>query len=140
MYTVLMPVKSDRSLEAADYVAALPDSESTVEVVLLSVFEEFEAADEAGVVRSSDLYEETDLPAHVVEVAESLEERGIDVTVRREHGDPTDEIVRIAREVDADTIAMAGRDRSATGKILFGSVIQGVILESDRPVTVLRRK
>ncbi|SDL06404.1 universal stress protein [Natronorubrum texcoconense] len=140
MYTVLLPVKSDRSLEAADYVTALPDSESTVEVVLLSVFEEFEAADEAGVVRSSDLYDETDLPAHVVEVAQVLEERGIAVTVRREHGDPTAEIVRIAREVDADTIAMAGRDRSATGKVLFGSVIQGVILESDRPVTVLRRE
>ncbi|MXV62971.1 universal stress protein [Natronorubrum sp. JWXQ-INN-674] len=140
MYTVLVPVKTERSLAAAEYAAALPESESTVEVVLVSVFEEFEAADEASVVRSDDLYEETDLPADVLEVARTLEEHGIDVTVRREHGDPVEEIHRVAAEIDADTIAMAGRDRSATGKVLFGSVIQGVILESERPVTVLRRE
>jgi len=140
MYTVLMPVKSDRSLEAVEYVTGLPESESTVEVVVCSVFEEFKAADEAGVVRSSDLYEETDLPNSVVEVAQALEDAGIDVTVRREHGDPVDEIVRIAREIDADTIAIAGRNRSPTGKALFGSVAQSVILDSDRPVTVLRQE
>lgn len=139
MHTVLMPIKTERSQAAAEYVASLPESESAVEVVILSVFEEFEATDEAGIVRSQDLYDESDLPAEVVETAEELEERGIDVTVRREHGDPTDEIVRIADEIDADTIVMAGRNRSATGKLLLGSVIQGVILESERPVTVLRR-
>ncbi|ELY55035.1 universal stress protein [Natronolimnohabitans innermongolicus] len=140
MYTILMPVKSERSLEAADYVAALPNSTETVEVVVLSVFEEFEAADEAGVVRSADLYDEVDLPSEVTDVARALEDRGIDVTVRREHGDPVAEILRVAEEVDADTIAMAGQDRSPTGKVLFGSVIQSVLLESDRPVTVLRRE
>lgn len=138
MYTVLMPVKTDRSFEAAEYVAELPDSESTVEVVVLNVFEEFEATDEGAIIRSEDLYEETDLPAGVVEVARTLEDRGIDVTVRREHGDPTDEIVRVADEIDANTIVIAGPERSAAGKVLFGSVVQGVILEADRPVTVLR--
>lgn len=139
MYTVLVPVKTEASLGAIDYVEALPSGDEGVEVVLLNVFEEFKAADEAGVVRSADLYDETDLPEPVVEAARELEDCGIDVSVRREHGDPAEEIVRVAREIDADTIAMAGRKRSAAGKMLFGSVTQSVLLEADRPVTVLRR-
>ena len=139
MYTVLVPVKTEESRGAVDYVEGLPEGDEGIEVVLLNVFEEFEATDESGVVRSADLYDETDLPDPVVAAARELEERGIDVTVRREHGDPADEIVRVAREIDADTIAIAGRKRSAAGKLLFGSVIQQVLLEADRPVTVLRQ-
>lgn len=138
MYTVLMPVKTERSLETVAYLGSHPGHESALEVVVLNVFEEFETTDEAGVVRSSDLYEEVDLPASVVEVSRALEDRGVDVTVRREHGDPSEEILRVAEDVDADTILMAGPDRSPTGKAVFGSTVQDVLLGSGRPVTVVR--
>ncbi|THE66576.1 universal stress protein [Salinadaptatus halalkaliphilus] len=137
MYTVVMPVKSDRSLDTAAYVAGLPDSETDVEVIVLNVFEEFEVTDETGVVRSKDLYEDATVPNSVTEVAEYLEDHDVDVTVRREHGDPVEEILRVSNEADADTIAIAGRRRSPTGKAIFGSVAQRVLLESDRPVTVM---
>lgn len=137
MYTVVIPIAGGRGLDAAAYAAALPDSEDAVEAVVLNVFEEFEVADEAGVVRSADLYDESEIPPEVQEAAAFLGERGVDVTVRREHGDPLEEILRVAEAVDADTIAVTARRRSPTGKAVFGSTTQQLILESDRPVTVL---
>lgn len=140
MYTVLMPVKTKDGLEAANYVRELPDSSETVEVVVINVFERFEAADEAGEIPLEELFEDSNAPDGVVEAARILTEADIDVTVRRERGDPIDEILRVADEIDADTIAMAGPKRSATGKLVFGSIIQGVLLNAERPVTVLRRE
>lgn len=140
MYTVLIPVKTEHGLEAAQYVIELPDSPETVEVVVLNVFERFEAADEAGEIPLEDLSRDGNAPDGVVEAARALEDADIDVTVRREQGDPIDEILRVADEIDADTIAMAGPKRSPTGKLVFGSIIQGVLLNANRPVTVLRRE
>ena len=137
MYTIVLPVEGDRGLDAAAYAAGLPDSDTDVEVVVLSVFREFSATDEGGIVRSDDLFEEVDLPSIVEEVVAALEDEGVDVTVRREHGDPVEEILRVADEVDANTIAMVGRERSPTGKAIFGSTTQRVVLEADRPVTVM---
>ena len=43
-------------------------------------------------------------------------------------------IIRYADENDAQYIVVAPRKRSPTGKALFGSVAQGVILNADCPV------
>ena len=137
MYTIVIPVGTNRGLEAAEYVTALPDSDTDVEVVVVNVFEEFEVTGEGGVVRSEDLYDEGDLPKSVEEVVDVLEDHDVDVTVRREHGDPVEEIMGVADEVDANAIAMVGRQRSPTGKALFGSVTQRLILDADCPVTVV---
>ncbi|WP_049928840.1 universal stress protein [Halopiger goleimassiliensis] len=136
MYTLLVPAKSDRSLEVVDYVTGLPAADTAVEVIVCNVFEEFEVADDT-VVRSDDVYDDTELPDSVRDVADALDAADVDVTVRREHGDPIEEILTIADEADVDEIVMVSRQRSPTGKAVFGSTTQQVLLETERPVTVL---
>lgn len=55
-------------------------------------------------------------------------------TVAVRVGDPALEITAYAEEQDVRYVVIGGRQRSPTGKALFGSVAQKVILESPIPV------
>jgi nucleotide-binding universal stress UspA family protein len=138
MYRVLLPVdeQTERAMLAAEAAASFPTETEDVEITVLNVFEAFDVADEGGQVRSEDIWDETDFPDSVYEVVDYLESAGIRVTKRREHGDPADQIVSVAEEIDADSIVMSGRKRSPTGKALFGSVVQSVLVSADCPVMV----
>jgi nucleotide-binding universal stress UspA family protein len=69
-------------------------------------------------------------------VTDFLEERGLTVDVTESSGDPADQLLEVAQDEDANLIVVAGRKRSPTGKALFGSVTQSVILNAERPVMV----
>ncbi|WP_135304905.1 universal stress protein [Haloarcula amylovorans] len=49
-------------------------------------------------------------------------------------GDPAEEILKYSEEISADYIVVSGRKRSPTGKALFGSVVQSILLDANRPV------
>jgi nucleotide-binding universal stress UspA family protein len=53
--------------------------------------------------------------------------------------DPAEDIVSYASEVDADELVFTVRERSPTGKAIFGSVAQRILLNSDRPMRVIPR-
>jgi len=72
----------------------------------------------------------------VREASDRLEELGVEVNLLEASGTPSDEILRYAEEYDVDQICIGGRKRSPTGKALFGSVTQDVILGTHRPVLV----
>ncbi|MFC7187929.1 universal stress protein [Halorubrum yunnanense] len=139
MYRVLLPVGGDSEhvLAAVDSVASLPNADEEVEVVILNVYEGFEVSGEAGRVDSEDVWDEENYPEVVDTVEDRLTAAGVETTRRREHGEPADTIVDVAAEIDADNITMSGRHRSPTGKMLFGSTTQSVLLGADRPVTVI---
>jgi Universal stress protein UspA and related nucleotide-binding proteins len=63
-----------------------------------------------------------------------LESVSISVIKRCEHGDPTEQILTVADEIDTDGTVMSGRKRSPTGKVLFGSVVQSVMPAAECPV------
>jgi nucleotide-binding universal stress UspA family protein len=65
-----------------------------------------------------------------------LEEAGIEVIPEGYGGNPAKAILNVADEWDADQIVLAGRKRTPTGKVLFGSTTQSVILDTNRPVLV----
>ena len=114
------------------------------EVVLTHVFsdEEFEE------VRSRlrvDETSESSTPDAVAErhtttraISKALAEAGVSHTVRGAVGDHADEVVEAATEVGADRIVVGGRSRSPTGKAVFGSVAQEIMLSAPCPVTFVR--
>ena len=139
MYRVLLPVGGDvdHALAAADSVASLPNAAADVEAVILNVYEGFEVSGEGGRVDSEEVWNEENYPESVDDVADRLTEAGVATSRRREHGDPAETIIEVAEELDVDNITMSGRRRSPTGKMLFGSTTQSVLLAADRPVTVI---
>ncbi|QKY16581.1 universal stress protein [Halorubrum sp. CBA1229] len=114
------------------------------EVVLTHVFtdEEFDGIrSKLGVDDSS----EGSTPDAVAErhtttraLAKALDEAGVDYSIRGAVGDHADEVVGVASAVEADRVVVGGRRRSPTGKAVFGSVAQEVILSSPCPVTFVR--
>jgi nucleotide-binding universal stress UspA family protein len=124
MYHVLLPVDDNekRAMAQADAVANLPAASSEVKATILHIFTDNPSGASVSQVGS------------VRRASEHLEEAGVEVELYEESGHPAEEIVERADELEVDCICVAGRKRSPTGKALFGSVSQSVILDTDRPV------
>jgi nucleotide-binding universal stress UspA family protein len=71
-------------------------------------------------------------------IGDLLSGADIDFETRGAVGDHGETIVNLAEDVDADRVVVGGRRRSPTGKAVFGSVAQKVMLSSPCPVTFVR--
>ncbi len=71
-------------------------------------------------------------------VAQSLDATDVDYEIRGEVGDRGEAIVELAKSIGADRVIVGGRRRSPTGKAVFGSTAQEVMLSSPCPVTFVR--
>nr|WP_240550491.1 universal stress protein [Halomicrobium salinisoli] len=111
----------------------LPVRTEAVSVTLLYVFEELET--ELGGTVS--LREYSDVPDVMAEARERLERADVPVEALVAEGSAEEVIVSVADDRAVDHVAVAGRERSPTGKALFGSVTQSVVLNADVPVTVV---
>jgi nucleotide-binding universal stress UspA family protein len=58
-------------------------------------------------------------------------------TLKGRVGEPVQEILSEAKRRDAQYLVIGGRKRSPTGKALFGSKTQSILLEADRPVVTV---
>lgn len=78
------------------------------------------------------------------EQTENLEARlnasGVPYTLKREvkPGEAGDAVLEAARELNADRIVIGLRRRSPTGKFLFGSTAQHILLEAPCPVVAVK--
>lgn len=124
MKTILLCIDTDveRAKEQVRSVTELPLETEQVRIVLYHVF------------RADDGNADAENLKSVSEATERLEAAGFTVEVAQSSGDAVRNILDQAAALDADVISLAGRKRSPTGKALFGSVTQDVILKSDRTV------
>lgn len=89
------------------------------------------------------LYEQTDVREYRDEL-EQAEQRLKDegVSYRRKEftdgGNPSDDLLRVANEEDADMIVLGIRRRSPVGKLILGSTAQEVLLKSDCAVLAVK--
>lgn len=128
------PEQAERLLESIDDLHYVPGETN---LTILNVFEEFEVHGEWSDIESGQFYEADELPETVTSVAGQLSDKGFTVDIHHQHGDPAEAILDLAAEVDADAIVMVARQRSPIGKVLLGSVTQGVLLDADRPIIVI---
>lgn len=128
MYEVLLGIDNAddrRAVAQADAVLDLPAAAEEVTAHLCHVFQD--NPEGASVHQLSS----------VRRVREKLEEAGVNCVHYEASGNPADELLAAARDIDVDAISVSGRKRSPTGKAVFGSVTQDVILGTDRPVHVV---
>jgi nucleotide-binding universal stress UspA family protein len=80
-----------------------------------------------------------DAAAYLKKVAAPLVAKGVRVSTEVRYGRAVEEIVAVARDVNADLVAMTTHGRGALGRLLFGSVAEAVLREADIPVFMLRQ-
>ena len=134
MYRILVPVDADtdRAQRQAEFVADLPIPKGEVEVFVTHALPPEDISD-ADDVTSLEGVETVQLSR------DYLEERDYTVEAVAGRRPPDDAILDMTRDHDADQIVMGSRKRSPTGKVIFGSVSQQVLLESPVPVTIVGR-
>jgi nucleotide-binding universal stress UspA family protein len=135
MYTILAPLDNneDRAANQQQFLRELPSDPDDVTIVLTHILEGAER-------EAPESMRRPDRVQTVRDVRDALEGDGYTVEVAEASMPPAQGILELADEVDANLIAMGGRKRSPTGKALFGSVTQSVILDSDVPVVVTGSK
>ncbi len=113
-------------------------------VVLGHVFTEEEYArtiDSLGFDRTVEEVSPNDVAgrhATIRELEDRLDEAGVEYVVGGAVGDHGESIVGLAEEANADLVIVGGRRRSPTGKAVFGSTAQKVMLSAPCPVTFVR--
>lgn len=133
----------------ADRVEALAETlidiavPTDADVVLAHVFteEEYESTlDNLSVEAGGDVSADEVSRRHATirRLSEALDEAEVDYTVRGEIGTHGERIVDLAETEDADLVIVGGRKRSPTGKAVFGSTAQEVMLSAPCPVTFVR--
>jgi nucleotide-binding universal stress UspA family protein len=71
-------------------------------------------------------------------MAADLDNADIEYEIRGIVGEEGDAFVNLAKSVNSDLLYVQGQDRSPTGKALFGSTAQKVLLNAPCPVTYVQ--
>lgn len=150
MYRVLLPIdeRESRARAQVEAILEIPIDVGDLAVDVVHVHDDVSASNAewaagdsfadayneemAEAVRSADR-----IPSSVETAVGDLESSGHEFRVHERSGEPADEILDLAAELDSDAIVFGVGRRSPVGKVLFGSVVQTVILESEQPVTVV---
>ena len=135
---------SEVSKKALDYVKQLKDA-GTKEVVVLHVIDigEFAstALDEGGALDIKKLERDMDeyTTREMGQIETELRKSGLNVKLRIERGVPLRVILRVEEEEDVSVVVLGSHGKGLVQEIFLGSVSEGIIRRSKKPVLVIRR-
>ena len=75
--------------------------------------------------------------AHLHEAQRRCHDRGIEAKTLLREGDPAAELLRLAKEIDADLIVCGSHGRGVIGRLMLGSVSSKLVHRSRVPVLVV---
>lgn len=145
--TVLLavgPGDADRSDQLAEAVLEVAKPADAT-VVLAHVFTESEYDDVLDRLEFDRTVDEIDPDAvagrhsTIHELEDVFDEHDVDYKVQGAVGEHGPTIVDLAASTGADRVVVGGRRRSPTGKAVFGSTAQEVMLSAPCPVTFVRQ-
>jgi nucleotide-binding universal stress UspA family protein len=110
-----------------------------MEVTLVRVLVPTPLAVEGAVVFDDVEKLRADAEAYLAGVAAELRGKGVRVTTTVRQGEPVDQILAVARDADADLIAMTTHGRSGLSRLLFGSIAAAVLVRAEVPVFMMRQ-
>jgi len=136
------PGDTDRAEKLAEFVVDIAGPADTT-VLLAHVFtqDEYSAATEQlGIESPTEVTPDEVTRRHETtrSISEALEEAGINYEIRGAVGPHGEEIIRLAADENSGLAVVGGRKRSPTGKAVFGSTAQEVMLSAPCPVTFVR--
>jgi nucleotide-binding universal stress UspA family protein len=106
-------------------------------VYALYVVDETEVEESPGEVRADVEQAIEQAGEDAIEYVETAAGNGIETAIRR--GEPAEEIIAYADEVDADVIATGTRGRHGDHAFLLGSVAEAVVRRASQPVLTVRQ-
>lgn len=148
---ILLPLDGSEVGEAAlpyvEDLAAKLASSAPAEVTLLQVITSLTHYVLAGETSAQIPYTERELrqikqkaQEYLDRIAERLRSKGIKVNTRVATGHAAEEIIKAAREINADLIAMSTHGRSGLSRWALGSVTDKILREGNIPVLTVRAK
>jgi nucleotide-binding universal stress UspA family protein len=127
--------RSDRAAKVISEAETLARAfDDTVHVVYAITPSEFVDLEQTSYNETGRALPMKDIKSYASEYAESVSDLEVEHESVGLVGPAADEVVRYAAEVSARYIIVASQKRSPTGKALFGSVAQSILLNSDCPV------
>lgn len=145
--TILVPVTEEKSQivpTGVDLAEAYDDT-----LVLLHVVSDKDAESHLEALSESDSLQDSSITQQeerAATYAERIGKNTIDdydshqIETRGRIGTPAQEVVSVADELDARYIVVGGRQRSPTGKAIFGSTTQDILLSTNRPVVTIMQE
>lgn len=136
----------EAALEVVQNVISKFKPEIEVQVTLLQVLTSLTHYVVAGDASVQILYTQEEMTqindaaaAYLKKAGERLMIRpGVSIFARVASGNAAEEILKVADEIDTDTIAMSTHGRSGISRLALGSVTERVVRASKRPILVVR--
>lgn len=141
---ILVPVDdspiSYAAVEHALYLAKLSAAKVTLlSVVAVDPFVGVDFYQVAPAITDHFMQAEAHAKAQLEEVAQSFVRDGVDVSAKIHHGSPSEGIIFVADEINADLIVMGSHGRTGVKRLLVGSVALAVLSESHIPVLIVKQ-